>query len=116
MGVNSLPTTVTRQRRDCDLNPGLLRLNSARQPVVTEPQNRYECPINVTTKAKEKRRARHHRAVFATLRDSGLKMQGRFARFGRAVYARMYSRKIRVVYGRRAGRQIELTAITRSSQ
>ena len=22
MGVNSLPTTVTRQRRDCDLNPG----------------------------------------------------------------------------------------------
>ena len=21
MGVNSLPTTVTRQRRDCDLNP-----------------------------------------------------------------------------------------------
>jgi len=23
MGVNSLPKTVTRQRRDCDLNPGL---------------------------------------------------------------------------------------------
>jgi len=23
MGVNSLPETVTRQRRDCDLNPGL---------------------------------------------------------------------------------------------
>jgi len=22
MGVNSLPMTVTRQRRDCDLNPG----------------------------------------------------------------------------------------------
>jgi len=22
MGVNSLPTTVTRQRRGCDLNPG----------------------------------------------------------------------------------------------
>jgi len=22
MGVNSLPTTVPRQRRDCDLNPG----------------------------------------------------------------------------------------------
>ena len=22
MGVNSLPTTATRQRRDCDLNPG----------------------------------------------------------------------------------------------
>jgi len=23
MGVSSLPKTVTRQRRDCDLNPGL---------------------------------------------------------------------------------------------
>jgi len=22
MGVNSLPKTITRQRRDCDLNPG----------------------------------------------------------------------------------------------
>jgi len=22
MGVNSLPKTVTRQRRDCDMNPG----------------------------------------------------------------------------------------------
>ena len=22
MGLNSLPKTVTRQRRDCDLNPG----------------------------------------------------------------------------------------------
>jgi len=22
MGVNSLPKTLTRQRRDCDLNPG----------------------------------------------------------------------------------------------
>jgi len=30
MGVNSLPKTVTRQRRDCDLNPGLLRLSPAR--------------------------------------------------------------------------------------
>jgi len=30
MGVNSLPETVTRQRRDYDLNPGLLRLISAR--------------------------------------------------------------------------------------
>ena len=30
MDVNSLPKTVTRQRRDCDLNPGLLRLSPAR--------------------------------------------------------------------------------------
>ena len=33
MGVNSLPKTVTRQRRDCDLNLGLLRLSPARQPL-----------------------------------------------------------------------------------
>ena len=33
MGVNSLPETVTRQRRDCDLKPGLLRLSPARQPL-----------------------------------------------------------------------------------
>ena len=30
MGVNSLPKTVTRQRRGCDLNPGLLCLSPAR--------------------------------------------------------------------------------------
>jgi len=30
MGVNSLPKTVTRQRRDCDLNPDLLRVSPAR--------------------------------------------------------------------------------------
>ena len=30
MGVNSLPETVTRPRRDCDLNPDTLRLSPAR--------------------------------------------------------------------------------------
>jgi len=30
MGVNSLPKTVTRQYRYCDLNRALLRLNPAR--------------------------------------------------------------------------------------
>jgi len=29
MGVNSLPKTVTRQRHDCDWNPGLLHLTPA---------------------------------------------------------------------------------------
>jgi len=33
MGVSSLPKTVTRQHRSCDLNPGLLRLSTARQPL-----------------------------------------------------------------------------------
>jgi len=45
MGVSSLPKTVTRQRRDCNLNPGLLRLSPARyhsaieQPPCTNGQN-----------------------------------------------------------------------------
>jgi len=30
MGVNSLPKTVTRQRRDCDLNPGPTAPESSR--------------------------------------------------------------------------------------
>ena len=33
MGVNSLPKTVTRQRRGCDLNPGPTALTT-RLPVV----------------------------------------------------------------------------------
>ena len=33
MAVSSLPKTATRQRRGCDLNPGLLRLSTARQPL-----------------------------------------------------------------------------------
>jgi len=33
MGVNSLPKTVTRQRRGCDMNQALLRLSPARQPL-----------------------------------------------------------------------------------
>jgi len=37
MGVNSLPKTVTRQRRGCDLNPGLLRLSPAHYHWATEP-------------------------------------------------------------------------------
>ena len=41
MGVNSLPKTVTRQRRDCDLNPGFLRLSPARaNHSATEPPHR----------------------------------------------------------------------------
>ena len=31
--MNSLPKTVIRQRRCCDLNPGLLRLSHARYPL-----------------------------------------------------------------------------------
>ena len=39
MGVNSLPKTVTRQRRDCDLNPGpsIRAWVQQADPSVTEP-------------------------------------------------------------------------------
>ena len=33
MGVNSLPITVTRQRRDCDSNPGPSARSPARYPL-----------------------------------------------------------------------------------
>ena len=43
MGVNSLPKTVTRRRRGCDLNPGrsapessTLTMHSATEPLVYE--------------------------------------------------------------------------------
>ena len=37
MGVNSLPKTVTRQRRDCDLNPGPSAPESSTLTMATEP-------------------------------------------------------------------------------
>jgi len=43
MGVNSLPKTVTRQRRDCDLNPGPsapeFRTLTTRLPLGSRPHN-----------------------------------------------------------------------------
>jgi len=61
MGVNSLPKTVTRQRRDCDLNPGpyapesstlTTRLPSHPGPYVTETAGKgllKHCKLSVTT-------------------------------------------------------------------
>jgi len=37
MGANSLPKTVNRQRRSCDLNLGLLRLVQHANHSATEP-------------------------------------------------------------------------------
>jgi len=37
MGVNSLPNTVTRQRRGCDLNPG----RTARESIMLTTRNGY---------------------------------------------------------------------------
>jgi len=59
MGVNSLPKTVTRQRRGCDLNTGFLRLSPARNHSATEPP-KYACmgglfgpflPVPVTSRS-----------------------------------------------------------------
>ena len=48
MGVNSLPKTVSRQRRDCDLNPGSSAPESStlatRLP--SHPQHRYNTVKN----------------------------------------------------------------------
>jgi len=42
MGVNSLPKTVARQRRDCDLNPGPSATESS--TLTTRlPSKRYKC-------------------------------------------------------------------------
>ena len=45
MGVNSLPKTVARQRRDCDLNPGPSAPESSR---LTTRLPSHPCPINVS--------------------------------------------------------------------
>ena len=42
MGVNSLPKTVTRQRRDCDLNQGL---SPVRQPLGYRATTKYKFQI-----------------------------------------------------------------------
>jgi len=41
MGVNSLPKTVTRQRRDCDLNPGLSAPESSTLIIRLPSQSQY---------------------------------------------------------------------------
>jgi len=38
MGVNSLPKTVTRQRRDCDLNPGPSESSKLTTRLPSDPQ------------------------------------------------------------------------------
>jgi len=45
MGVSSLPKTVTRQRRDCDLNPGLLRLSPAANHSASEPPESHRVRV-----------------------------------------------------------------------
>ena len=48
MGVNSLPKTVTRQRRDCDLNPGPSTLNTrlpSRPTARISTRNRKQCRV-----------------------------------------------------------------------
>jgi len=48
MGVNSLPETVTRQRRGCDLNPG--RTEPPMRPASINRAYRYNQEINWSNK------------------------------------------------------------------
>jgi len=47
MGVSSLPETVTRQRRDCDLNPA--RLQHANHSVTEKTENSEMAHFNRVT-------------------------------------------------------------------
>ena len=47
MGVNSLPKTVTRQRRDCDLNPGSSALESSKHASRSVANYRATPVINI---------------------------------------------------------------------
>jgi len=75
MGVNSLPKTVTRQRRDCDLNPGsmltirLPTLKCHNLRVLTSNISKYV--INVIN---AKRRAYRHCLVVLPLCRSTRRM------------------------------------------
>ena len=57
MGVNSLPKTVTRQRRDCDLNPGPSAPESSTMGVNSLPKTgtrrRRDCDLNPGLSAPE---------------------------------------------------------------
>jgi len=46
MGVNSLPKTVTRERRDCDLNPGPTAPESS-TPTTRLPSHSIECVYTI---------------------------------------------------------------------
>ena len=57
MGVNSLPKTITRQRRDCDLNPGPSAPESStlttRLQKATPPQKKNEKFLQLTLTSDE---------------------------------------------------------------
>ena len=56
MGVNSLPKTVTRQRRDCDLNPGPSTLNTrlpSRPTARISTRNRKQCRVVAKTDTRQ---------------------------------------------------------------
>jgi len=56
MGVNSLPKTVTRQRRDCGLNPGPSAPESSTLTtrIPSHPLNRQPVPLLITYSAPKR--------------------------------------------------------------
>ena len=65
MGVNSLPKTVTRQRRGCDLNPGRTAPESS--TLTTRlPSHRGGLPASLRRRIGAQCSARHSNAQSAT--------------------------------------------------
>jgi len=60
MGVNSLPNTVTRQRRDCDLNPG----PTAPESQMTDRQRDGQTVATQTPTGMIRALILHHRTKF----------------------------------------------------
>jgi len=56
MGVNSLPKTVTRQRRDCGLNPGpsVPESSTLTTRIPSHPVNRQPVPLLITYSAPKR--------------------------------------------------------------
>jgi len=77
MGVNSLPKTVTRQRRDCDLNPGPTAPESSTLTIrlARNPQqgviDRLVGSVDVRRGSSRQHLAGHARGVTATAIELG---------------------------------------------
>jgi len=81
MGVNSLPKTVTRQRRGCDLNPGpaVPESSTLTTRLPTHPRGSIRVILRGVseTRFSNSKRARHLRLLACTYRIVGVNSVGR---------------------------------------
>jgi len=68
MGVNSLPKTVTRQRRDCDLNPGRSAPESSTR---TTRLPSHALPCKMTDEQQHLKANSHDKTVLSVERPLG---------------------------------------------